>query len=255
MKAWYFSGTDKKLRYGDDRIIQAGKMHTVSGTPRLCHYGLHGSKRIINALDYAPGPYIWRVDITRSIDEGVDKLCGQRRKYLWGFDASDILFEFSRKQALINIEKIKPHTDKYDLIVDYLSTGNPLIRSAARSAAESAVRSAAWSAARSAAESAVRSAAEAAARSAAESAAWSAVRSAAWSAAWSAVRSAARSAAESAAWSAVRSAARSAAESAAWSAVRSAAWSAAESAAWSAANTELEILIFNEARRLNLVKE
>ncbi|SDW93886.1 hypothetical protein [Lysobacter enzymogenes] len=81
----------------------------------------------------------------------------------------------------------------------------------ARSAAESAARSAAWSA-----ESAAWSAESAESAESAASAAWSAARSAARSAAWSA---------ESAAWSA---------ESAAWSAA-SAAWSAARSAARSAA--------------------
>jgi hypothetical protein len=71
------------------------------------------------------------------------------------------------------------------------------------------------------------------------SAAESAVRSAAWSAAESAVESAARGAA----WSAARGAVESAARSAAWGAARGAAWGAAESAvrsaAWSAAQAKL----------------
>ena len=110
--------------------------------------------------------------------------------------------EFARKQALINIELIKPYceAEEYELIVEYLKSGREDLRAAA------------------------------------ESAAWSAARSAAWSAAWPAARSAARSA-ESAAESAAGSA-ESAAESAAWSAAKSAAEYAAESA-WSAANKML----------------
>ena len=171
MKAWYFSNTDKKLRYGDDRIIQAGKMHTVKGTPELCNHGLHASVRAIDALEYAPGSYVWFVDVTRSLDVGEDKICGQRREYLWGFDADEVLREFARNQALINIEKIKHYTDQYDLIVGYLTTGDEGLRSAAELAAELAARSAAeaaaWSAAWSAAELAVESAARSGARSAA----------------------------------------------------------------------------------------
>lgn len=78
MLAWYFSRTDKKLRYNDGRKIVAGKMHTVKNTPVLCEAGLHGSEKVVDALSYAPGSYVWRVDITRKIDKGSDKLCGQR---------------------------------------------------------------------------------------------------------------------------------------------------------------------------------
>ncbi len=83
---------------------------------------------------------------------------------------------FGCKAALINIEKIKPYCPEsdYELIVGYLK--NPTAET----------RSAAWTAAYSAAESGV------------ESAAWSAARSAAWTAAYSAAESGVESAAGSA---------------------------------------------------------
>jgi len=40
-----------------------------------------------------------------------------------GFDSDWVLRKFARDQALINIELIKPYTDKYDLIVRFLVTG------------------------------------------------------------------------------------------------------------------------------------
>jgi len=235
MKAFYFAREDRKLRYNDGREIVVGETHTVDCKPSLCNRGLHASKRIIDALTYAPGPILYLVELSGDIDKGDDKLCATSRTYLQELDATELLRELARKQALINIEKIKPYCSEehYELITNYLNSGDEEIKSAAVSAA----RSAAWSAAESAAVSAARSAAESAAWSAAVSAARSAARSAAESAAESAAVSAARSAARSAAWSAAVSAARSAARSAAWSAARSAAESAARSAAESAAES------------------
>ena len=217
---YYFSKTDKKLRYNDERVIKEGITHKVEGELELCQNGLHASERALDALKYAPGPYLWIVELGGDIVKGDDKCCARERKYIKGFDASESLREFARKCALINIEKIKPYCsdDDYRLIIEYLNTGREDIREAAMSAAEAA-RLAAWESADSAAE-------------AANSAA-GAARSAAWESA-----EAAMSAAMSAAWSA-----DSAAEAAAWSA-RSAA-EAAYSAAWSAAWSELNEIFEN----------
>jgi hypothetical protein len=220
MLAWYFSGPDRTLRYKDKRKIRIGDTHKVKPPIKMCKNGLHASERVLDALSYALNVrdlVLYRVKLSGEIIKGEDKAVASERTYLASVSADKILREFARRQALINIEKIKPHCsqENYEVILKWLTTGDKKYRSAAESAARfaawSAARSAAWSAAESAAWSAVWSAAESAARSAA----WSAARSAAWSAAWSATRSAAWSAARFAAWSAARSAAWSAAESAA----------------------------------------
>ena len=151
MKAWHFVNKNNRLNYNDGRLVRVGITHTIEGTPRLCGNGLHGSKRIIDALKYAKYHTLYRVDIQGDIVEGSDKLCGLSRTYLQRFDMEDILFEFSRWVAKRNITKIKPYSNKedYALIIKWLNTGDQSIRSAARSAAESAAwsaRSAAWSA-------------------------------------------------------------------------------------------------------------
>jgi len=138
MKAYYFAPNDNKLRYGDNREIVIGKMHTIKGIPKLCETGLHGSVKALDALKYAPGDMLYIVDITRNLDIGDDKICGQRRKYIIGFNTEKMLREFARKQALINIEKIKPYTKEYDLILQWLKTGEEDIQYAAWYAAESA---------------------------------------------------------------------------------------------------------------------
>ncbi|MDE2020843.1 MAG: hypothetical protein KGJ13_10950, partial [Patescibacteria group bacterium] len=170
---WHFSETNRVLRYGDGREIVAGETLEVEGPVVLCKRGLHACKNILNACDYAPGPYIWAVELSGEVVHGSDKSVATKRKALWGYDATEVLREFSRFVAL---DAVKQYWDKKkygvfpEVTLRWLKTGNESLRSAAWSAAESAARSAA----------------ESAARSAARSAAWSAAESAAWSAAWSA---------------------------------------------------------------------
>jgi len=226
---WHVTTADRKLRYNDSRIVEAGQSITVEGKPVLCEYGLHASSRLIDALQYAPGPYVWSVELHGVIIHGDDKSVATERRAVWGYDATKVLKSFSLKIAL---QALEAHwvPSKFgaipQVVMDWLNTGDESLRSAAWSAAWSAARSAARSAAWSAAESAAESAARSAAESAAESAAWSAAESAAWSAA------------------------RSAAESAAWSA----AWSAARSAARSAQNTMLETMIVEGYSTLTVAK-
>jgi len=164
IKAYYFAKEDRQLRYKDNRHIRIGRTHKVDGPPILCEHGLHGSIKALDALHYAPGPILYQVELSGQLDIGDDKIAATERKYLKSFDATDLLREFARRQAMINITKIKPYCSAkdYDLIVDWLETGNEEIREAARSAAEAAY-----------------SAAEAAARAAADAAAWVAAEAAA----------------------------------------------------------------------------
>jgi hypothetical protein len=205
MLAWYFSGPDRTLRYKDKRKIRIGDTHRVKPPIEMCKSGLHASEKIIDALIYAPyiikGLVLYRVRLSGEIIKGEDKAVGSERTYLASASVDKILREFARRQALINVEKIKPYCSKenYEVILKWLTTGDEKYKSAAWSAAQSA----AWSAARSAA------------KSAAWSIAWSTVESAARSTAWSAVESIVESATESAAQTAAQSTARSAARSAA----------------------------------------
>ena len=178
--AFHFSQANKKLQYGDGRMMKTGRTHKVKCQPILCKQGLHASVRLIDALSYAPGPYLWLVELSGKVVRGDDKLVATERKYLGGFHADTLLREFARKQALINIEKIKPYCSDadYDLINRWLLTGDIKLRSAAESEADSAARSAAESAA----DSAAWSAAESEAESEARAASWAAARAASWAA-------------------------------------------------------------------------
>lgn len=143
MKAWYFSETDCRLRFGDGREVKAGETHKVDGNIHLCLNGLHASKNIRDALLYAPGCYVWRVELGGTIDHGSDKMAASERTYLWGYDASDVLRKFARMCALDVIHLWYAP----DVVISYLKTGDESLRAAAWAAAPDA----AWAAARAAA--------------------------------------------------------------------------------------------------------
>ena len=217
MLAWHFLSEDKRLGYGDRRLVEVGQTLECEGEPALCYNGMHGSVRLIDALYYARGPIICRVEIEGDIIEGDDKLCGRRRTVLWMLDATRILHEFACSCA----------EDALALVSE------PDARSVAAIAAKrrwlageitdeelAAAQAAAWAAA-------VRAAAVRAATCAA------AVAAAACSAAWAAADSADAAAADSAARAAACAVARAAVD-AAGAAARNAAWNAE----WAAARTK-----------------
>jgi hypothetical protein len=184
MKAWHF--VSDTLR--DGRPVPAdGEVLVHEGPLILCASGLHASKNILDALQYAPGSIICRVEVGGEIIHGYDKLVCSERTILWRASGEQVLRKFARMCAL----DVLHLWDAPDIVVQYLTTGDQSIRAAARDASDAA-RDADWSAAGSAAWAAAGSAAEAAAWVAAwvaaEAAAWAAAREAAGAAAWAAAR-------------------------------------------------------------------
>ena len=170
--AWHFRAVADKLRDGSPS--RPGEVEIYTGKVILCERGLHASRRLIDALTYAPGPYLARVECDGEVIEAADKLVCTQRRPIWIRDVSSELKSFARwcarEEGLVWVEEM-------DLSEAAWNSAECTARSAAGSAAGSAA-CAAWSAARGAAWSA------------AESAAWSAAESAAYSAAGSAARSA-----------------------------------------------------------------
>ena len=164
MKAWYFSDESRRLRYGDGREIAVGVTHTVDCVPVLCKSGLHASVRAIDALEYAPGPIIWRVELGGTINHENDKCAATKRTYVaGGVDATETLRAFARACALDVVHL----WDAPQVVKDYLVTGDESLRAsawaaaswaAARAAARGAAMASAWAAARDAARGAARDA-------------------------------------------------------------------------------------------------
>jgi hypothetical protein len=146
--AWHFVGP--KLRDGrpvpanDDTLMHLGDLE-------LCKSGLHASKRLIDALQYAPGSTICRVRMGGKIIQDGNKLVATERTILWRVDGETLLRDFARACALDVIHLWYAH----DIVVQYLKTGDETIREAARGvswgAAWEAGRNNAWIAAQGAA--------------------------------------------------------------------------------------------------------
>jgi len=218
MKAIHFAANNLRLGYGDGRHIRTGKTLRVNPDKlEPCVYGLHAAIRPIDALRYSAGNMICLVELGGKIIrygspmDNVSRLCASERTCLSCFNGETLLREFARKQALINIELIKPFTDEYNLIVRFLKTGDEKIRAAAWAAARDAARAAAFDAASAAASAATSAAAfDAAFDAACDSAcdaAWAAVLAATNDAAWIVARPAVSDAASDAARAAASDAA------------------------------------------------
>ena len=172
---WYFSEESRLLRYGDARPIAIGVTHAVDAPIELCRRGLHASVRAIDALEYAPGPIVWRVELSGEINAGNDKCVATHRKYIGGgVDASAVMRAFARRCAL----DVAHLWDMPQIVRSYLETGDESIMAAARAAAWAAASAAAWDAAMDAASAAAWDAAMDAARAAAMDAARAAARAA-----------------------------------------------------------------------------
>jgi hypothetical protein len=159
MKGWHFLREDGCLQYSPHTRVKVGQTLTYEGPLYLCESGLHASRNILDALTYAPGPILCRVELSGVIVHGNDKTVAQQRTVFAMADATELLRSFARAAALSVVHL----WDAHDVVMRYLLTGDEGIRAAARAAAWDA----AWTAA----------------RDAAWNVAWTAARAAAWTAA------------------------------------------------------------------------
>ncbi len=166
MLAWHF--VNNALRDGSP-IPPDGVTLKHADELVMCESGLHASKRLIDALMYAPGYTLCRVELGGKIIRDTDKSVASERTILWRLDCEALLRNFARRCALDVVHL----WDAPDVVKRYLKTGNEQIRAAARDAAresarDAAARDAAWESAR-----------DAAARDAAWESAWAAAGAAA----------------------------------------------------------------------------
>ena len=133
MLAWHF--VDKSLRDGHP-VPPDGERLTASGPANICESGLHASERVLDALKYAPGNTICRVECDEVTERQGDKLVCGARTIVWRIDGEEVLRAFARRVAL-------DVADKWDMppeVRKFLETGNDSLRIAARGAAREASR-------------------------------------------------------------------------------------------------------------------
>ena len=90
---WHFTA-GQKLR--DGRPVVVGEVLRHDDPLALCEAGYHLSERALDALRYAPGSWVWRVEGRGERLTDTDKLCCRERVALWGYDATDVLRAFAR---------------------------------------------------------------------------------------------------------------------------------------------------------------
>ena len=94
--AWHFLTERRVPDMGTRRKpLYVGHLWREKGPPVLCERGLHASERILDALKYAPGPVVCRVEVSGTIVRGADKLVGTRRRILAMGDITNLLHEWA----------------------------------------------------------------------------------------------------------------------------------------------------------------
>jgi len=93
IRCWHFLQDDKRLRWGTKEVVKVGKTYTAEGPLVMCGNGMHGSRRLIDALQYAPGAVLCKVEIWDEVQKQDDKLVGRHRKVLAMVNAEKVLHE------------------------------------------------------------------------------------------------------------------------------------------------------------------
>ena len=134
MIAYHF--TANTLRDGSP-IPPIGTWLEHEGEIEPCLSGLHASKHPFDALTYAPGATLHRVELVDDVKPHgvpVDKHVGRRRKILATVDATDLLRKFARWCAAQVIDL----WDAPEIVRTYIETGDESLRTAAADTAYAA---------------------------------------------------------------------------------------------------------------------
>lgn len=109
--AWHFLLDNHTLRFSHNNKLAVkvcvGQTLQYDGHLELCRSGLHASIRLIDALKYAPGATICRVECGGKILRGNDKICAETRKVLWMLNGTRLLHEFACDVAELALAKMK----------------------------------------------------------------------------------------------------------------------------------------------------
>jgi hypothetical protein len=103
-----------------------------------CKSGYHGSEDPFDALQYARGPLLHRVELEGDLTSHgnpPDKWAGRRRRIIASIDAMELLRTFARKRAAAVVYL----WGATEVVRNYLETGNECLREAARAVAKIAV--------------------------------------------------------------------------------------------------------------------
>ncbi len=90
--AWHFVPSNMKLAHSNEPV-ELGRTYHVKGKIIPCENGLHGSIRLLNALQYSSSSMLTRCRYDGEIVHQSDKLVASERTILWIGDIEPILHE------------------------------------------------------------------------------------------------------------------------------------------------------------------
>lgn len=81
INGWHFVNDSRTLAHCG-LGVEAGYVYTEDGPIDICRSGLHASRRIYDALNYAPGSILCKVQLWGDVQEQEDKLVSRNREVL-----------------------------------------------------------------------------------------------------------------------------------------------------------------------------
>ena len=211
---WHFLRQNWETNSGSIKT-KVGDTYHVEPPIKICSHGMHGSRKVLDALGHLAGPILTLCEVWGEFAEQSDKIVAEYRRPLWGKDISTELNEWAccNAEVALLVAEIEDsrcweaiEAKRAWLRGEISDKELAAARDAARAAARDAARDAAWDSAR--------------------DAAWDSALDSARDSAWAAALAAARDAARAAAWDAARDMARDMAWDSAWAA----AWDVARAA-------------------------
>ena len=187
---WHFLRQNWETNSGSIKT-KVGDTYHVEPPIKICSHGMHGSRKVLDALGYLAGPILTLCEVWGEFAEQSDKIVAEYRRPLWGKDISTELNEWACCNAEVALLVAGIEDSRY---WEAIEAKRALLRGEISDKELDASWAAAWATARDAAWAAARDASLAASCAAARDAAWAAARDAAWAAARAASWDAARAA-------------------------------------------------------------
>ena len=171
---WHFLRQNWETNSGSIKT-KVGDTYHVEPPIKICSHGMHGSRKVLDALGHLAGPILTLCEVWGEFAEQSDKIVAEYRRPLWGKDISTELNEWAccNAEVALLVAEIEDsrcweaiEAKRAWLRGEISDKELAAARAAARDAARDAARAADWDSARAAARDSAWAAAWAAARDA-----------------------------------------------------------------------------------------
>ena len=164
---WHFLRQNWETNSGSIKT-KVGDTYHVEPPIEICSHGMHGSRKVLDALGYSAGPILTLCEVWGEFAEQSDKIVAEYRRPLWGKDISTELNEWACCNAEVALLVAEIEDSRcWEAIEAKRAWLRGEISDKELAAARDSARAAAWDAAWAAARAAARDAAWAAALAAA----------------------------------------------------------------------------------------